>query len=188
MLKKFSVGATTLFILAAIAGSASPSVPKNSQQPSAQNSQQQYTETDLQLEALADQVETKLVTQTQPVPHASIMQQDATLEIGQAIAVTVGIDGERSIIYEVMYMNGQETSRTEVSNVITKQPVTAVTKIGVKEATGTTVPTDACDPNYTPCIPSVDHDLDCPDIGFIVQVIGGDPHRLDADHDGIACE
>ncbi len=47
---------------------------------------------------------------------------------------------------------------------------------------------NGCDPNYTPCIPAYPPDLNCPDIGFTVQVIGGDPHGLDRDKDGLGCE
>jgi micrococcal nuclease len=45
-----------------------------------------------------------------------------------------------------------------------------------------------CDPNYDPCIPNVPYDLDCGDIGYTVQVIGYDRHRLDRDKDGWGCE
>lgn len=48
--------------------------------------------------------------------------------------------------------------------------------------------TGGCDPNYTPCVPLVNYDLNCPDIGFMVQVIGGDPHGFDRDRDGWGCE
>jgi micrococcal nuclease len=47
-----------------------------------------------------------------------------------------------------------------------------------------------CDPSYPDlCIPPDSPDLDCGDIsarGF--RVVGGDPHRLDRDKDGIGCE
>ena len=45
----------------------------------------------------------------------------------------------------------------------------------------------ACNVNYQPCVPVAD-DLNCPDLAFKVTVIGKDPYRLDADHDGLACE
>lgn len=45
-----------------------------------------------------------------------------------------------------------------------------------------------CNPNYSPCVPNVSYDLDCPDIGFPVRVIGSDVYRFDADGDGIGCE
>jgi hypothetical protein len=47
-----------------------------------------------------------------------------------------------------------------------------------------------CDPSYpTVCIPPAPPDLDCPQIPFRrFTVVGADPHRFDADRDGIGCE
>jgi hypothetical protein len=47
-----------------------------------------------------------------------------------------------------------------------------------------------CDPNYTGCVPDYDEvgDVDCADVDGPVEVIGADPHGLDGDGDGIACE
>jgi hypothetical protein len=47
-----------------------------------------------------------------------------------------------------------------------------------------------CEPGYSPCLPRVD-DLNCsdiPDSKKPIHVTGPDPYRLDADHDGVACE
>lgn len=51
-------------------------------------------------------------------------------------------------------------------------------------------PRRGCDPSYpTVCIPRSPPDLDCGDISFRrFRVIGRDPHRFDADNDGIGCE
>jgi micrococcal nuclease len=47
-----------------------------------------------------------------------------------------------------------------------------------------------CDPSYpTVCIPPAPPDLDCGDITYRrFEVRQPDPHRFDADHDGIGCE
>jgi endonuclease YncB( thermonuclease family) len=45
-----------------------------------------------------------------------------------------------------------------------------------------------CAPGYSPCIRPYPPDLNCPDIGHPVQVTGSDPHGLDRDGDGVACE
>jgi hypothetical protein len=47
-----------------------------------------------------------------------------------------------------------------------------------------------CDPSYSgACVPPFPPDVNCPDVnGTNFQVNGTDPHRLDADNDGIACE
>jgi micrococcal nuclease len=54
-------------------------------------------------------------------------------------------------------------------------------------------PSGKCDPNYSGgCVPPPPPDLDCADIRAMgiapVRVVGSDPHRLDADHDGLGCE
>ena len=54
-------------------------------------------------------------------------------------------------------------------------------------------PVAQCDPNYAgACIPPYPPDLDCADLGAMglalpVQVVGGDPHDIDPDGDGLGC-
>ena len=46
----------------------------------------------------------------------------------------------------------------------------------------------ACAPGYDPCIPPYPPDVNCPDVDGPIYVTGSDPHGLDADNDGVACE
>ena len=70
---------------------------------------------------------------------------------------------------------------TEAPYVPTEPPYVPPTETQVPAQSG-------CDPNYTPCVPLVNYDLDCADIGHSVTVIGGDPHGFDGDGDGYGCE
>jgi endonuclease YncB( thermonuclease family) len=45
-----------------------------------------------------------------------------------------------------------------------------------------------CAPGYDPCIAGFPPDLDCADVDGPIYVTGSDPHGLDADNDGVACE
>jgi endonuclease YncB( thermonuclease family) len=45
-----------------------------------------------------------------------------------------------------------------------------------------------CAPGYAPCVPAFPPDVDCADVGGPVTVSGTDPHGLDGDGDGTACE
>jgi micrococcal nuclease len=51
-------------------------------------------------------------------------------------------------------------------------------------------PSDSrCLPDYRgACVPPPPPDLDCDDIGHPVRIVGNDPHGLDSDGDGRACE
>lgn len=46
----------------------------------------------------------------------------------------------------------------------------------------------SCDPGYSGCVPPYPPDVNCPQVAGPVQVMGSDPHGLDRDGDGIACE
>lgn len=45
-----------------------------------------------------------------------------------------------------------------------------------------------CDSNYSGCVPPYPPDVNCPDVDGPVTVTGEDPHGLDRDGDGSACE
>lgn len=45
-----------------------------------------------------------------------------------------------------------------------------------------------CDPGYSGCVPVFPPDVNCPDVDGPVTVTGSDPHGLDRDGDGVACE
>jgi len=45
-----------------------------------------------------------------------------------------------------------------------------------------------CDPNYSGCVPQFPPDVNCPEVDGPVQVTGSDPHGLDRDGDGVACD
>lgn len=49
-------------------------------------------------------------------------------------------------------------------------------------------PVGRCDPGYDPCVPPYPPDVNCADVDGPVRVTGADPHGLDADGDGVACE
>jgi endonuclease YncB( thermonuclease family) len=45
-----------------------------------------------------------------------------------------------------------------------------------------------CSPGYDPCVPPYPPDADCADVTGPIRVTGPDPHGLDAEGDGRACE
>jgi endonuclease YncB( thermonuclease family) len=49
-------------------------------------------------------------------------------------------------------------------------------------------PAGGCAAGYSPCVPPYPPDVDCADVDGPIAVTGPDPHGLDADGDGVACE
>lgn len=134
----------------------------------------------------ADQVEKKTVTETEPIAFKTVTEEDAYMDKGESAVTQEGVKGTLTITYEVTYTNGQETDRKKIKKEITKKPVNKIVTKGTYEEPRES---GSCDPNYTGgCVPLVSYDLDCPDIGFSVYVVGSDPHRFDADDDGYGCE
>jgi micrococcal nuclease len=57
------------------------------------------------------------------------------------------------------------------------------------DGTGPKARSKECLPDYRgACVPPPPPDLDCDDIGKPVRIVGNDPHALDGDGDGRACE
>lgn len=73
---------------------------------------------------------TATVNEDQVIPFESTTQQDSNLASGKSVVAVIGVNGAKTVTYKVTTENGVEISREKVSEVITFQPVTQVTKIG----------------------------------------------------------
>ncbi|MPZ66224.1 MAG: hypothetical protein GEU83_12145 [Pseudonocardiaceae bacterium] len=58
----------------------------------------------------------------------------------------------------------------------------------LKTTTKQRSPAGNCEPGYDPCVPPYPPDVDCADVDGPIRVTGSDPHGLDGDDDGVACE
>lgn len=132
-----------------------------------------------------------MVTTTAPVKFKTREVDDDELPKGEREVRTDGAPGVRTIIYEVVKIDGRETSRKLVSSEVTRKPVTKVVAVGTfEEESG-----GDCTPGYSPCVP-VASDVDCaggsgngPEyVDGPITVTGSDPYDLDRDGDGTACD
>jgi len=131
-------------------------------------------------------ITTETLTETEVIDFTKQSVETSSLNKGMTQITTPGVNGARTITYKVTKSNGIQTSKEQVKSEVTTQPVVEVTSVGTYE---TPAPRSNCDPNYSPCVPLVSYDLDCPDIGFSVRVLGSDPHGFDGnDNDGYGCE
>jgi hypothetical protein len=132
----------------------------------------------------------KTVTEQAKIPYETRRVKDSSLAKGKTRVRTAGVNGVKTITYEVTYTDGEQTSRRTVKSVVTRKPVTKVIAVGTKVSSG-----GNCDPNYSPCVP-IASDVDCAGgsgngpayVGGPVTVIGTDVYDLDRDNDGVACD
>ncbi len=133
----------------------------------------------------------RTVTERRAVPFTTRTVEDDELPEGETRVRTKGVAGVRTLTYEVILTDGEETGRKLVKSVVTRKPVTKVVSVGTRTGSGG----GGCDPNYRPCVP-VAADVDCaggsgngPEyVDGPVRIIGADPYDLDRDGDGVACD
>ena len=77
-------------------------------------------------------VETKTVTEKQTVAYSVKEVEDSSLEKGKSKIETEGVNGEKTVTYEVVYVNGEARDRKQISSVVTKEPVDEVKRVGTK--------------------------------------------------------
>lgn len=133
-------------------------------------------------------VETRTETERQSIRYPVRLVKDPGLTEGKRVVRTRGVNGVRTLTYEVTLADGVPSGRRLVRSVITKPPVTQVVAVGTKRKS-------QCDPNYSGCVP-VASDVDCAGgsgngpayVTGPIRVIGTDIYRLDRDGDGYACD
>ncbi|WFE50188.1 G5 domain-containing protein [Micromonospora sp. WMMD1155] len=134
----------------------------------------------------------KVTTETEQatIRYAEKTVKDSSLAEGKRVVRTKGVNGVRTLTYEVTTTDGVRTARKLVKSTVTKQPVTQVVAVGTKKPQSS-----KCDPNYSGCVP-IASDVDClPKRGdgpaYVsgpIRVIGSDIYDLDRDGDGTACD
>ncbi|MFI6821685.1 G5 domain-containing protein [Micromonospora sp. NPDC050187] len=133
-------------------------------------------------------VEVRTDTAAEKIPHGTRTVKDPSLAKGKRLVRTRGVDGVRTLTYQVTVTDGVQTGRKLVRSAVTRKPVTEVVVVGTKSAR-------RCDPNYSGCVP-IASDVDCAGgsgngpayVSGPVRVIGSDIYDLDRDNDGYGCD
>lgn len=131
----------------------------------------------------------KTETKTEPVSFKSTEQQDGSLAKGESRVSVAGKNGERTIWYEVTYVEGVETARKEIKREVTKAPVDKVTRIGTYEAPVYTAPAPPSAPQSQASV--YYQNCSAARAAGAAPVYVGEPgygRHLDRDNDGIGCE
>lgn len=75
---------------------------------------------------------TRTETETQTIPFETQTVDDNTIEYGQTVVRTAGVNGEKTLKYEVTYENDKVVSKELKSEEITTQPITEIIARGTK--------------------------------------------------------
>lgn len=151
---------------------------------------------ELPVESSAPVITYETIELPETIGYETVERETSALGKGVTDIETKGVDGLVVSYYVVTYADGLETDRKLERKVVTKEPVNEVVLVGTYVAplpqssySSTESTQGDCDENYAGgCVPIVSYDLNCPDVGFTVQVVGYDKHRLDRDGDGWGCE
>ncbi|WP_249354225.1 G5 domain-containing protein [Microbacterium sp. 2FI] len=137
---------------------------------------------------------------TEPVAFEESTLEDATMAEGETKITTIGKVGERTLTYRITLVDGEETKREIVSDVVTTEPISQVTSVGTYVAPPPPSPPPAqpagCDSNYADACVPVASDVDCASgsgngpayFDGVARVVGVDIYDLDRNGDGFACE
>lgn len=74
----------------------------------------------------------RVETETETIPYEKQTVNDSSLEYGQTQVRTYGVNGEKTLTYNVTYENDEVVSKELVGEEITKQPVAEITANGTK--------------------------------------------------------
>lgn len=87
------------------------------------------------MEITVSRTVSNLETYTTPIPYETTYCYDAAIPAGTEVVVTAGQDGQLRNAANVLYVDGEETSRTIVEQTVVSQPVNEVIAIGTAEET-----------------------------------------------------
>lgn len=129
---KAGVILASLFVVGVAA--AGPSKPTSPSQPSPSVQSTPQTKSDI--------TEKKTITETQPIPFQKTTVQDSNLEKGKTTLRTVGVNGVKTLTYEITLTNDSQTDKKLVKEEVTTQPINEVTAIGTKVVVVTPPPSN----------------------------------------------
>ncbi len=92
------------------------------------------------MEVTVDCILQREQTYTVDMPHETVMCYDPNLPEGQQQVLVEGSNGQMMTKANVVYSNGQETSRTVLEETVIQQPVKKIVAVGTGDGTKTQAP------------------------------------------------
>lgn len=79
-----------------------------------------------------EEIVIKEESETEAVAYEALKIYDNAIEADKESVEQIGVDGERTIVYQVTYTGKVESSRTIASSIVTKLPIDEIIKVGTK--------------------------------------------------------
>lgn len=76
----------------------------------------------------------KTETVSEDIKYSTQTKENASMTVGETKVETAGENGEKKVTYQVTYVNGEETSRVQLTSVTVKEPITEVKYVGTAAA------------------------------------------------------
>lgn len=86
------------------------------------------------MEIVINRQETREETVTEEIAYETVTNYSSSITYGVESVTQEGINGEKEITYSVTYVDGVETDREVIDEVITKEPQDEIITIGTKKA------------------------------------------------------
>ena len=119
-------------------------------------------------------VEREFITELQKIDFKTTRKKDDTVTIGERVIKQKGIDGERRIVTELVYHNGELYSSDVIENVITQESQTLIVHEGTKPKA---TPAPKATPTPAPRAKKADS-ISSPDANGIVTItVSGKKYR-----------
>lgn len=128
--KKILVGLATFVVVSA--GMAGVNPDNRTVTTTAANTQDQIATIINNQKTLAETVNKKQIIDKQVVSYSTSIKNDPSLYVGTEKTLVTGVNGERTVTYEVTYKGDTEISRLQLSDVMTKQPVNEIKAVGTR--------------------------------------------------------
>lgn len=78
-----------------------------------------------------DQVEYKTEQVSSTISYKTEKREVQTIPRGESKVIQQGVEGVKTVSYQVEYVNGMELSRTEAGETVTREPVSEIIEVGV---------------------------------------------------------
>lgn len=85
------------------------------------------------MKVTVERVSVKEIKEKEPIPFETTVEYSSAMYTDEQKEKTPGVDGEKEVVYQVVYVDGKEESRKPVKETVLKEPVSQVVTKGTKK-------------------------------------------------------